>query len=264
MRKERWVVTMGTKQFRVMISFDEDKERDIVNQLESLSEKRQIAAALSNIVRAAFDENGKTFGNMNVAALSETRRKFFESIAQKVKEQDKKIDTIYSMCEDLYGLAQANKALGLESKTENLLISQFVLQHQQSKMKKILGEDDFRHLYESDRLLSEKEKAEKIWGFIAEAYEAMIAELRTVTFKEIQIPIQAIAAAPNEAPESREAQQAGKEDYKEEFIDLTERPKGQEPKTEQKKGKTDKEKEYTVKPVDDNLMDGFMKMLEGG
>ena len=211
---------MKSKTFRVTISFDENKEKDIIKTMEDLADKRQLGVVLSNLIRTAYDNNLKNGGLKNVptSPLSAVRQRFFDKLIKEVQSQDKKIDSIYSMCEDLYGLARANKALGLEGKVDNLMLSQFVMQRQQSRLKEILGEDGAAHLYASDRLLNEREKADKVWEYIAEVYLEMISELKPLLFKEIEIPVSGTYIPPT-------IQKVEKEHDDNEVLPLTEKPK---------------------------------------
>lgn len=210
--------------FRVSISFDENKEQDIINWLESLSEKRQIGEVLSNMVKSAFDGDGTAFKNMNTTSLSVIRQQFFNEITQEVKAQTNKIDEVYSMCEDLYGLARLNKTVELEAKTDNLMLTQFVLQRQQNQLKQILGVDNVKVPYASDRLLDEKEKAEKVFGFIAEVYESYIAEIQkqVALLQNIQIQFNGEVVAAPQKPELLTTTTQAQDD--DEYIDLIEKP----------------------------------------
>lgn len=225
---------MSTKSFRVTISFDVDKEADIIEQLEGLADKRQLGSILSNLIRLAYDGSSPTSKslNLNTSTLSPTRQQFFNELSQKVQAQDKRIDEIYSMCEDLYGLARANKAIGLEDKASNLMLSQFVLQRQQDKLKRILGEDNVRRLYESDRLLNESEKADKVWDFIAGVYESMIEELRPIhpivpsnQIVQSRVSCNSNLNPPNQNITTPADHFTNNNDGDDEIIDLVEKPK---------------------------------------
>ena len=209
---------MGSKQFRATISLDDKKEKDLIEALQSLSGKKQLGDLVTDLVRQASDKQAIAASRYTDFAIS--REKFFSAVARKLKEQDDKINTIYKMCEDLYGLARANKAMGLEDKTQNLMIGQFVLQCQQNKIKALLGEGEFSHLYESEKLLNEKEKADKIWEFIVETYGNMLTELQGMVCRPIEI-----AAPP--LPSQQTVGRQGNQTYQdtEEYIDLTEAPK---------------------------------------
>lgn len=236
---------MGTKAFRVTFSFDEEKEPDIIKHLESLSEKRQIGAVCSNAIRMAFD-NPRQQGN-DSSSLSLLRQQFFNEVARQLKEQDRKIDGIYAMCSDLYGLARMNKVMGLDSKAENMLLSHFILQHQQSELKGLLGVDNLSTPYLSEKLLNEKEKADKVLAFSLEVYEAMLAEVKSSLFK----PVEVIAQKPTTAmPVKTEAKQVeAPVDADEEFIELVEKPAH--------------EKEVVVKPPTGDRAAALARMLQG-
>ena len=248
---------MGTRTFRVTMSFDDVRENDIISELEHLNGKRKLGPIMTSMIRMAFDE-GLIFKDISTDALSANRQKFFDGLTQEVKEQDKKIDSIYRMCEDLYGLAKANKALGLDDKATNLMLSQFVLQRQQSELKKILGENDIGHMYESDRLLNEKEKAEKIWGFITEVYEGMIAEAQSSLVRTVEVqPAVTVKSSPDTS---------NKDDADDEFVELTEKPKEVkkvETKKEQAPDKKPEPKsgEIVIELPDSALNDAFMALL---
>ena len=182
---------MSNKQFRVTITLDSKKDQDILEQLEQMAEKHQIGAFMSNVVRKAFDNStpssfsdAMTFGTLGEQT---NRARFFKEAAGAIRDQDSRIDEIYSMCRDLYVQARANKALGLEKKAETLMVAQFVLQRQQDRIREILGEKDIGHVYESNKLLKIEEQAEKTWEYIAETYADMLAEIKEAVYMPVGI-----------------------------------------------------------------------------
>lgn len=211
---------MGTKQFRVTITLDDKKEQDLIEALQSLSRKKQLGDLLTDLVRQESDRQAIAASRYTDFAIS--REKFFSAVARKLKEQDDKINTIYRMCEDLYGLARANKAMGLEDKTQNLMIGQFILQSQQNKIKALLGEDEFNHIYESERLIREKEKADKVWEFIVETYGNMLTELQGMVCRPIEIAASPLPYQQTTGSQGVSGSQGQDDD---EYIDLTEPPK---------------------------------------
>ena len=182
---------MSNKQFRVTITLDSKKDQDILEQLEQMAEKHQIGAFMSNLVRKAFDNStpssfsdAMTFGTLGEQT---NRARFFKEVAGAIRDQDSRIDEIYSMCKDLYVQARANKALGLEKKAETLMVAQFVLQRQQDRIREILGEKDIGHVYESNKLLKIEEQTEKTWEYIAETYADMLAEIKEAVYMPVGI-----------------------------------------------------------------------------
>jgi len=212
---------MGTKQFRVTITLDDKKEQDLIEALQSLSRKKQLGDLVTDLVRQASDK--QAIAASRYTDLTISREKFFSGVARKLKEQDDKINTIYRMCEDLYGLARANKAMGLEDKTQNLMIGQFILQSQQNKIKALLGEDEFNHLYESEKLLNEEEKADRIWEFIVETYGNMLTELQGMICRPIEIAASPLPYQQTAGSQGVSGSQGRQDD--DEYIDLTEPPK---------------------------------------
>ena len=233
---------MGTKQFRVTITLDDKKEQDLIEALQSLSRKKQLGDLVTDLVRQASDK--QAIAASRYTDLTISREKFFSGVARKLKEQDDKINTIYRMCEDLYGLARANKAMGLEDKTRNLMIGQFILQSQQNKIKEILGEGEFSHLYESEKLLNEEEKAAKIWEFIVETYGNMLTELQGMVCRPIEIAASPLpyqqSAGGQRGQGSQEGQGGQNLTDNEEYIDLTEPPKDEGSDLEMTAEKADK------------------------
>lgn len=212
---------MGTKQFRVTITLDDKKEQDLIEALQSLSRKKQLGDLVTDLVRQASDK--QAIAASRYTDLTISREKFFSGVARKLKEQDDKINTIYRMCGDLYGLARANKAMGLEDKTRNLMIGQFILQSQQNKIKALLGEDEFNHIYESEKLLNEKEKADQIWEFIVETYGNMLTELQGMVCRPIEIAASPLPYQQTAGSQGVSGSQGRQDD--DEYIDLTEPPK---------------------------------------
>lgn len=212
---------MGTKQFRVTITLDDKKEQDLIEALQSLSRKKQLGDLVTDLVRQASDK--QAIAASRYTDLTISREKFFSGVARKLKEQDDKINTIYRMCEDLYGLARANKAMGLEDKTQNLMIGQFILQSQQNKIKALLGEGEFNYIYESERLIREKEKADKVWEFILNAYGNMLTELQGMICRPIEIAASPLPYQQTTGSQGVSGSQGRQDD--DEYIDLTEPPK---------------------------------------
>lgn len=215
------------------------------DHVEGLAGSRDLGAYISNLVRADFD-GGEARKNIT-STLSLLRQQYFNEAAQKIKAQDRKIDEIYQMCEDMYGLARMNKVLGLESKAENMMSSLFILQRQQSELKGLLGVDNLNTPYLSDRLLNEKDKADKVLAFSLEVYEAMIAEVKSSLFKPAEVIAQAQTVA---MPVKTEAKQVESPTVAaDDFVDLVEKPK---PKGE-----------VTVKPPTGDRAEAMKRMLKG-
>ena len=213
---------MGTKTIRGgSMTFDADKEKDIIGYLEGLAGSRDLGVFIANLIRAAFDNDRTAFQNIT-STLSAYRTEYFKRLAQEVKEQDRKIDEVYEMCSDLYGLARMNKVMGLESKAENMLSSQFILQRQQNELKRLLGVDNLNTPYVSDKLLNEAEKADKVMGFIMEVYEPMIAETKNTLYQRIEY----VTPKPTEVQQvTIEAKQVkAQAEADDEMIDLVEKP----------------------------------------
>lgn len=248
---------MGTKNYRIALTFDVDKEADLIAEFDSLSSSKKLGPLASNLLRAAFDghaKNNEAIQKLTTSTLSPNRAAFFNGIAQRIKEQDKKIDTIYDMCSELYGLARMNRVVGLESKADNLMASMFVLQRQQSKLKEVLGDGNFNHMYESEKLLNEKEKADKIMEYIMTVYVEIIAELKPQLVMQTT-PVVQYQMAPNEPPKQTDS--IG--DDGEEYIDLVERPTAPEPPEPPE----EKKDPYVIDTPDADVADFLSSLMDG-
>ncbi len=241
---------MGTKSYRVTISFDTDKEYDIISWLNKLGETRKIGEVLTNLIRVCFTDNSKLLKNINTTSLLAERNSFFNELRGKIAEQDSKIDGIYSMCEDMYCLARMNKVLNLEDKTDELMISQFTLQHLESKLKYSLGENGL-HVYMSDKIPNEKEKADKICEYIASAYETMLMEVKTSLTREVPVYVEKIEKE-TDKPVSQD-EQVEEIDDDDEIIELVQPPMD--------KDSIKKDDYTTVQELDDDMADVFLAML---
>lgn len=237
---------MGTKTIRGgSLTFDEAKEKDIIAFLEGLAGSRDLGAYLSNLIRADFD-GGEAKKN-TTSTLSSLRQQFFNEITQLVKAQDRKIDGLYSMCEDMYALARMNKVMGLENKTENMLSSQFILQRQQNELKSLLGVDNLSTPYLSDKLMNEKEKADTVLAFSLGVYEAMIGEVKSSLFKSVEAIVQRPAETIQVKTETKQLEDSTME--VEDFVDLVEKPKPKD--------------EVMVKPPTGDRAEAMKRMLKG-
>jgi len=101
------------------LTFESERERDIIEQLENLISRHKLGGFISELVRAAFQDEGFLTRNgvsLEDWAVENTREEFFELCRKELSEQHKKIDEIYKMASELYNMSIIGKKLGLEQK----------------------------------------------------------------------------------------------------------------------------------------------------
>lgn len=163
------------------LSFSGEQERDIVVQLESLKKRHKLGDFISSSLRVIFEnpdfaqENGL---NLNTFGLTDNRKEFFNAVLKKTDDMGFKIDEIYKMALQTYTLATFNKKIGLEDKSKNILMSQFILQKQLSDLCNLLGVDRVGNLYEANKLFDISKNVEDMLEFIITYYDGIISEIK--------------------------------------------------------------------------------------
>lgn len=206
---------MGVKSIRLasMLSFDDKQEADIINLVESLNASHRMGEFMSNLIRLAFDNpeiiektpNGQVaFGNLMrvIANYGRTpdRKVFVDAQNKQLLAMQEKVDTIYNMCLQMYTMAEAGKILGFESKVENMLVAEFMLEQQLNKLQQSLGVDCANKAFASNKINNVKENAADNLAYIISCYEPIINALKQdlkvkeleIKVKELEIPIKTV------------------------------------------------------------------------
>lgn len=163
------------------LSFNGEQERDIVAQLESLKKRHKLGDFISSSLRVIFEnpEFAKEHGlNLNTFGLTDNRKDFFNAVMKKTDDMGDKINEIYKMALQTYTLAAFNKKIGLEEKSKNMLMAQFILQKQLSDLCKLLGVDRVGNLYETNKLFDVSKNVEDMLEFIITYYDGIISEIK--------------------------------------------------------------------------------------
>jgi hypothetical protein len=166
---------------RATLSYDQEKEKDIADKLESLSSRHKLGDFLSNLVRITFEnpnELAKLGLRIDNYGLSDDRRQFFDDVTKQVNEMNQKVDKIYDMAVKTYSLAQFGKKMGLEQKSINLLQTQFVIQKQISELCSILGVSNLGHTFESNKMYNVAKDVDETLEFIINYYDGIVKEIQ--------------------------------------------------------------------------------------
>lgn len=189
---------MGTYNIRLgsKLSFDEEQEADIIRTIESLSSRHKLGQLISDLIRLAIDnpkileesdkmyERNDTLNLLNSVDGFKNRADFLNSITSEVRSMKTKVDEMYNMVFKTYTLAQMGKHLGLESKSENLLMAQFTIEKQLQELQDMLG-TEINSVYASNKLVNTKKLADDILEYIITSYDGITKEISNVALVPI-------------------------------------------------------------------------------
>lgn len=190
---------MGDKSIRLssMLTFDENQEADIIKIVEQFTSSHRMGEFLSNLIRVAVEnpeildvkngkyETGAIIKLMEKLGKSPTRHTYMNDINKKILDMQTKVDTIYDMCLKMYTMLEMGKRLGAHQKTENLILSEFVIEQQINNLKRVLGVDSLNTAFNSTRLVSMETKSAEILDYIISSYEPIINELKRESIQTV-------------------------------------------------------------------------------
>lgn len=177
------------------IILDSVKEKEIIEQIESMADTRSLSHLVSHLVRLAF-ESPEVYGDGNEVrrlllkmqeyGMTPTRYNYFKEIANEVAKIKSKVDSIYDLAYKTYILAQMGKRLGLEEKADANLRATFIAERQICNLCETLGIPELNYVYASNKLEDTHKKAEDVLEYILETYDGIIQELK-LSMKPIEI-----------------------------------------------------------------------------
>ena len=192
-----------------VLSFDEQKEADIIKVIEYLNSSHKTGQFMSNLIRIAFDcpeilsrnasgnlETGERVKAIEQLGFSDTRKAFINAVTKEVSDMKSKVDKVYDMTLKLYTLAQMGNRLGIEDKTKNLMISQFIIEKQLQELQTLLGVTLQDNIYASNKAANTEKIADEALEYIIESYGSLLTEmsenLRPTAVIQ-QVPVQQVA-----------------------------------------------------------------------
>lgn len=177
-----------TQRLGASISFDEEKEADIIKAVQDLTDKHKLGPLISNLLRVYF-ENPSKFGDglkeLERFGISYNRQVYFNNIAKELDEMRRKVNEIYDMNLKLLTLAKFGKHIGLEGKVNNSLMAQFILEKQLKDLSNKLGVD--LGAFNSNKIQEVNKLADDTLEYIIETYDSIVTELRDIIFREIEL-----------------------------------------------------------------------------
>lgn len=171
-----------------LLTFDTEKEADVIEFIQDLTSQHKLGRMIAYLLRLACEtpevlENREKLipilQQMQDLNVTPKRNKMYQEYAKLLLEMKQKINDIYNMTEKLYTLALANKALGLEDRSKELLAAQFVLKHQTDVIEKKIGADALNFMYDSATMQNALDRANEVMQTLIETHGEVFNELKT-------------------------------------------------------------------------------------
>lgn len=171
-----------------LLTFDTEKEADVIEFIQDLTSQHKLGRMIAYLLRLACEtpevlENREKLipilQQMQDLNVTPKRNKMYQEYAKLLLEMKQKINDIYNMTEKLYTLALANKALGLEDRSKELLAAQFVLKHQTDVIERKIGADALNFMYDSATMQNALDRANEVMQTLIETHGEVFNELKT-------------------------------------------------------------------------------------
>ena len=171
------------------LSFDEDKEKDLISFVENLNATHSMGKFISSLIRLAVDnpeliqqcKNGankdavlKQIGDYE---LSRKRYDFFRDIKLRIEGISGKVNSLYNMAVKNLVLATIGKRFAMEEKSKAVLATQFIIEKQLKDLSNSIGEPLNIGVLESDKLEKLDKKVEDLVEFIINSYDGLLKEV---------------------------------------------------------------------------------------
>ena len=181
------------------LTFNEESEKDVVRLVEQLQGSRKIGEFISHLLRMASEnpeiidrkmdgsvDFSATLREMSRLGVSPTRYQYLQAMGKEVDAMKQKIDAIYDMSFKMYMLSMFGKQIGLEKRSDNMLMSSFVAERELTKVCKTFGINTVQDAFTSNKLDREHEKANDALAYILETYDNIINEIKDSLLSEIK------------------------------------------------------------------------------
>ena len=165
-----------------VLKFDYQQEKDIINQIESLTSRHKLGEFISNLIRIAFDSPEIMEANglrLEDFGISKERYEYFKEVESEMLKVRNRVDKIYDMALEMHTAAKFGRRIGLEDKSKNLIQSQFLLQRQIEELSNTFGVSNIGHTFESNKILDSENKSKEILEYILISYEDVISEIQS-------------------------------------------------------------------------------------
>ena len=201
---------MSTKTIRLntSLTFDAEKEADIVEFIEKLNSGHKTGQFISTLFRIAIDcpeilnKTNNSYAlstavnQMNYSGLSAIRKKFVSEIVRQIDDMKAKVDSIYEKSVHIYMLGKMGKQLELDNKNDNILAAQFILERQLKELQDTLGVSLKDNVYASNKLQNTKDVGDAAFEYIIESYYNIINEMKSNIMASKSLVLSSIGDTP--------------------------------------------------------------------
>ena len=198
-----------------LVWYDDEQEKDLGFMIKKLSSTHRFGEFVTYLLRMAVEnpslietsngvvKYGTVIEKLAKLGYTEPKKKQLDDLRERVTKIKRSVDAIYKMCYEMYMLTLMNKELDIENKTDNILLSESILERQVKQLCNELGVESIASQFNRDKLDAEHRKAEESFSYILRTYQNMINELK----KEI--------TEQNKQDEANKQGEANKQDGKE-------------------------------------------------
>ena len=201
---------MSTKTIRLntSLTFDAEKEADIIEFIEKLNSGHKTGQFISTLFRIAVDcpeilnKSNNSYAlsamvnQMNYSGLSAIRKKFVSEIVRQIDDMKAKVDSIYEKSVHIYMLGKMGKQLELDNKNDNILAAQFILERQLKELQDTLGVSLKDNVYASNKLQNTKDVGDAAFEYIIESYYNIINEMKSNIMASKSLVLSSIGDTP--------------------------------------------------------------------
>jgi len=156
---------MGAYEIRAVtkLVLDDEKEKDIIKEINSLVEHRKFGNYITNLLRFAADhrEDLEDLGfDGESRGKTDTRKQMYREFNDQIVELKNKVDAVFDMALAMKAAMEVGKVTALESQVDNVVAAQVVLRTQLSKLRRSIGLE-FEYVFDGDNGIVKKESIDK-------------------------------------------------------------------------------------------------------
>lgn len=160
-----------------VLSLDSVKEGDLIEQLEDLRGRHKLGEFIMLCIRACYERPSimkEMREKLGCTGIHKDREAFFNEMNNQIKEMQDKVNAIYEMAFTMYTMTQCGKRIGLEEKSDNTVLSSFLLKRQIDKLANNLGLNSTNiNWVGTDREVT-RDKVDRVLELLIESYSGDI------------------------------------------------------------------------------------------
>ncbi len=169
----------GTK-----IKLDASREQYVQYKIKELAKSGKLGEYLTALIRISMSDPTNSGASddfiqsvIDLGMTGETK-KFLDKCSEELADMHSKVDAVYRMCVDMYTLVKFKGMLGLDNAVKAPAASEFMCKRLINKFCQSLDIDDYT-LFESDKVRSIEDTADKALEYILESHGDIVEELKT-------------------------------------------------------------------------------------